>query len=88
LINNCISVGTSCTVAGDKLYIDASTVVIRADSDAVYLTQQTQFICNENSLGCIKVGAEEQNIASTAAGSYTYKETLIKNDPRNYGDVL
>ncbi len=86
--DQCISDGTSCTGTKDKLFIDASTIVVREDSDAVYLADQKIYRCAEQQLGCMKVAQEQQNVVGGGAGSYTYRETIVKNDPRKYNEVL
>jgi hypothetical protein len=86
--DGCLSIGDSCVGAKDKLFIDEGTVVVREDSDMIYLTHRSEFVCNEQQLGCMKVGLEEQNLASDTATAFSYRDTFVKNDPRLYGDTL
>ncbi len=80
----CVSVNGSCDDATkDRLFVDGSTTVIREDSDTVYLTHRSEFVCNQQQMGCMKVGLEERNGTTT-----TYRDTYVKNDPRGYSDTL
>ncbi len=82
--DGCISVGGSCDDSSkDRLFVDRSTTVTRPDSEVIYLTHRSEFVCNQQQMGCMKVGLEERDGTTT-----TYRELFVKNDPRGYGDTL
>ncbi len=85
----CISINGSCAVDNsDKLFIDESSVVVKEDSDLIYLAAQNQFLCQEENLACTRVGLETKNVNTDNANAYSYQDVFIKNDPRIYGDTL
>ncbi len=86
--DNCISDGTSCTGNTDKLFIDDSTIVTRADSDTIYLAQRTEFSCNEAQRGCMRVGFESQSFAGNAPSAYSYQDAFVISNPEKYTETL
>ena len=71
--------------------IVTSTVIVPADTPAsapVYLTDSKDYRCTESERGCQKVALEDQLLPEIGPSSSAFSETMVKNDPALYGQVL
>lgn len=71
----------------DRLYVDASTVVIPADpadNDPLYLTIRDEFLCANSAMGCQSVATQTQQVHTDVPSSFAHTEVALLNRPDNY----
>ncbi|MFA6427805.1 MAG: hypothetical protein WCW16_05215 [Candidatus Magasanikbacteria bacterium] len=78
-----------CTGNTDDLYVVTSTIVVPADSNTIYLTHRSEFVCSDEHVGCEKVGLQQQtNPDAQSNTAYSFSDTMVLNNPDHYDQTL